>query len=246
MGVEWRRALRVRMVIFLAVGQLVLLTPLIVDACCVCTGCPNVSGPQCSGSSGCDSPIECFFGCSIAGSCSGSQFVPGGCTGVAGCGVPVPVSRAPMELALAVMLAGTGIFYLRRYGGARNVRAAVLAMILLCGAAALHAASQVHVSGTWLSGGAQHAGEGLPSWQATLTRGDGDTLTGTVTINGSAHVGNTFDGHISGDSVSGTIRDNEGNLVATVVGTLRGNVLDGQYTTAGGDVGSFTWDTAQL
>jgi len=151
-----------------------------------------------------------------------------------------------MQLALALILVAMGIFYLRRYGGGHNVRAAVLAMTLLCGAAALHAATQVNVGGSWLSGGALRSDAGTPWWWASVSRGDGDTLTGTVFIAGSPNVSTSLDGHISGDHVSGVLRDNEGNQVATVVGTVHDNKLEGQYTTAAGDVGSFTWDTAQF
>jgi|SRR5579862_2122198 len=82
-------------------------------------------------------------------------------------------------------------------------------------------------------------------WSLQLTRGDDDSLTGSVTIGGSplASSGKVH-GEVMGDAVFGTITDNAGNEIAAFEGTIGPKGMSGKYLDRTGETGDWAWDGA--
>lgn len=226
-------------------GYLLIAGP--VGACCVCTGCASGPAIQClSTSAGCEPQEEfiCGVRCVNEFQCEAGDFSRGSCVLLAACGFTVPTSRFALQLLLALALLGSGVYYLRRGGGPQAARAAVMTATLLAGVGALYAGSQLAVTGVWQAAGSQtQQALQAAQWEAQLTLGADDSLSGPVTVSGSPRIGSgSFQGKIAGSTVSGAINDAAGNRVATVTGTVHEGVFQGQYTTTDGATGTFTWD----
>ncbi len=119
-------------------------------------------------------------------------------------------------------------------------------MTLLAGAAIVHAGLQFQLGGTWRPAGQAPLALGAsPSWNADLVRGEGDTVSGRVTVAGSSVLsGANFQGQLSGNQLVGALTDDHGTTVATIVGTLEKGAFNGQYTTTQGATGAFSWESA--
>ena len=74
----------------------------------------------------------------------------------------------------------------------------------------------------WSAGGGTLAGEPLgpgQEWSADLTYNEDGTVTGQVTVTGSQNVATaSFTGTVSGNRVTGALRDAQGNELATIDG----------------------------
>jgi len=214
-------------------------------ACCECTGCAGHT--QCTSIGSCDpsfGELQCFLDC-IDARCSGSTFTLDSCGTLPGCPV-APAVSAGLQLVIAVSLLLIGLYYLRRQQGPRAVRAAVMTMTLLAGVGVLYAATQLRVGGGWQY--TNQAGLSLgdsPRWTANLVRGEDNSLSGRVEVTGSSRLsGGNFQGHVNGNQVSGTLADDTGALLATLVGSVHNGTFEGQYTAWDGSTGTFTWDSS--
>jgi hypothetical protein len=217
-------------------------------ACCVCTGCGAAT--QCASVGSCDvfelGQLMCSFGCSST-QCSGSTFTLDECSTLSECPrSAAPAVSAALQLIIAVSLLLVGLYYLRRRHGPPSVRAAVMTMTLLAGVGVLYAATQLRLGGGWHSTNQAGLSSGTsPRWTANLVHGEGNSLSGRVEVTGSSHLGGgNFQGHVDGNQVSGTLTDDTGALVATVVGSVHNGTFEGQYTAWDGSTGTFTWDSS--
>jgi len=222
--------------------------------CCVCGGCPGTVVTCGNISLGCDPMFEAFIcteGCIASGCSFLADITSGSCQEVATCTNilgPPTVTSAPVlgrfgELLLALLLVGFGSLYLWSGRGSRGLRALVVFLTLISGGAALHAASNLHIGGGWEpSDGSLDPTSQAPRWTADLIRGDGNSLSGQVTLVGPPQVNGRFSGQISGNQITGTLTDPAGGLIATVVGSIENKTFRGQYTTPSQKSGSFSWD----
>jgi hypothetical protein len=227
--------------LILAHQALALGTP---GGCCVCNGCPSTQ-TMCVSNAGPPVSFGCFARCRNIGCTSGTRFDQN-CLGLAQCPFPAPTSNLPMTAALAAVLASIGLYQLLRRARPGTVRTVTLCATILATAVAIYAVAQLVGAGMWQSNlQAPNADSGAMSqqhWTVDATRSDDGSVHGRVTVTGSPLISSgTLDGQISGDQLSGTIRDDAGPLVATVTGTVTGGVINGQYETPDGEFGSFTW-----
>jgi hypothetical protein len=213
-------------------------------ACCECTGCAGQ--PQCTSVGSCDNPALGEYLCSLScTSCSGSTFTLGQCTSLPGCfTAPAPAVSAALQLIIAVSLLLVGFYYLRQRQGSSGVRAAVMTLTLLAAVGVLYAATQLGLGGGWQSTNQAGLSSGTsPRWTANLAHGEGNSLSGRVEVTGSSRLsGGNFQGQVDGNQVSGTLTDDTGALVATIVGSVNNGTFEGQYTAWDGSTGTFTWD----
>lgn len=95
--------------------------------------------------------------------------------------------------------------------------------------------------GKWLGNARPHSA--VQRWDIDVTRADDDSFEGRVILFGSplAQIGR-LRGAIKGRRVTGSVTDTSGNHVATFVGTITSNGLQGTYQDRAGEVGRWSWD----
>ena len=217
-------------------------------ACCACTGCAGRT--QCTDVGGCDvlefGQLMCISGCALS-QCSGSTFTLDACATLPECPrLAAPAASGALQLFITSSLLLIGLYYLRRRNGPRAVRAAVMTMTLLAGVGVLYAATQFRLGGGWHSANRAGLLSGTsPRWTANLVHGEGNSLSGRVDVTGSSHLtGGNFQGHVDANQVSGTLTDDTGAPVATIVGSVQNGTFEGQYTAWDGSTGTFTWESS--
>jgi hypothetical protein len=209
------------------------------NSCCVCTGCPATT---------CSVVIPGFCALTCL-SCSGNTFIGSPCATLPQCPqfvdtVPAPaLSRSLLTGgAVLLILIGTYQIYRRRSLAAR---AAILVAITYLTGAAVYAGFRLQGGGTWssaLEAQVPEAAAEAHQWTIDAMREDDGSLTGTITVSGSPALdAGTFTGQITGDTLSGKIAK-DGNLIATVTGAVNAGTINGQFSTAWGETGTFAWD----
>ncbi len=97
--------------------------------------------------------------------------------------------------------------------------------------------------GGWKSDGkSQRAAQ---RWTLDVKRAADDTVSGRVILADSplASAGNVR-GHIVGTNFSGSVTDDDGNLVAKLAGRVSKQGIDGTYTDRTGETGEWHWEGA--
>lgn len=213
------------------------------SSCCVCTGCAVEA--TCVAPFG-DSCVFC-----IVGGCSGADLVSQPCLTVPGCPQFSPVTTAPTMTRwglsiTAVLLIALGLHQIYRRKSLVARALLLVAITYVCGVA-VYAGFRLRGGGTWMADVEAHLTQAATEphrWTIDAERGENGSLTGTLTLSGSPNLtAATFDGQISGETVTGTIAQG-GQPIATITGTINGGQITGQYTTSWGEAGAFDWDTA--
>jgi hypothetical protein len=212
--------------------------------CCVCSGCP-ASGPSCFTTGGCDIG-QCVDSCGRAG-CSGNTFDGRVCIVIPACGLTVPAGSSALYLSLILVLITLGAFAVRRRSLPTPVRLAAAALTLMSMAAAIHAVTQVRLTGNWQldSSAAAIAGDskGQLQWNADVSVADDGSVSGSVALTGFPNVNVAkVAGTLRDGVVSGVLRDGDGPVIAEFNGTIEGSSLRGTFTKVdGGETGTFSW-----
>ena len=96
-------------------------------------------------------------------------------------------------------------------------------------------------SGGWETDGKRRVAN--HRWNLQLTRGDDNSVSGRVTLNGSplASAGNVH-GQIQGEGVFGTVTDDAGHEVAAFEGTITASGMRGKYMDRTGEIGDWASD----
>ena len=212
--------------------------------CCVCSGCP-ASSPTCFTTGGCDLG-QCVDSCGRAG-CTGNAFDGRSCFAISACGLSVPAGSSALYLSLTLALTVLGAFALRRRSLPAPVRLAAAALTVLSTAAAIHALTQVRLTGNWQldSGAAAIAGDSTAQlqWSADVNVADDGSVSGSVALIGFPNVNVAkVEGTLRDGGVSGVLRDGDGPVIAEFKGTIEGSSLRGTFTKVdGGETGRFSW-----
>lgn len=124
----------------------------------------------------------------------------------------------------------------------------VLGVSLVCGAAGMVsalprsepiAATEMHGGGSWKARRRDH---GPQRWHLQINRGSDGWVRGRIRIEGSPFVTDGIvEGRIAGDTIVGTIADDNGSQVATFQGTVTQKGMFGTYTAVDGEVGEWSW-----
>ena len=116
-----------------------------------------------------------------------------------------------------------------------------LARTLAAGQEVAAAPAEIHGDGEW-----KPAGKTQPTaqrWQLDVHRDEHGSLRGRIAVHGSALFSSgNVEGKVDGDTVRGTVRDDEGAEIASFTGKVSGSAMSGTYTDRTGEVGSWEWD----
>jgi len=211
--------------------------------CCICSGCP--SSPTCFTTGGCDVG-QCNASCGGAG-CSGSTFDGRSCIAIPACGLSVPAGSSALYLSLTLVLITLGMFMLRRRSLPAPVRLVAAALTVMSAAAAIHAATQVRLTGNWqLDSSAAATTDGSKaqlSWSADVNVASDGSVSGSVALTGFSNVNVAkVQGALRDGIVSGVLRDGDGPVIAEFNGTIEGSSLHGTFTKVdSGETGTFSW-----
>jgi hypothetical protein len=144
-------------------------------------------------------------------------------------------------MALAILVASVGVYTLWRRPRSLAAKFLIVSVTACALAAAVQAIFAVNVTGTWnVSGQAPQVGES-PTWSIAASMAEDGTISGPVSLSGAPGLNaGRFEGHASGNQVTGTLFSASGSVLATVVGTLDGQTLSGTYQTPAGASGTFS------
>ena len=210
--------------------------------CCVCSGCPQ-GATLCSTVAGCDFD-GCASRCEAAG--CGTNALDGLCSTVPACPLAAPAGGPAMLLGSALVLMTMAAFALRRRSLPMPIRVASLAAVLIASAAAIHAITQIQVSGQWQadSAGASAVDPQQPQpWTANLALGKDGALSGTVELTGFGDVSTAnVEGTLVEGVTSGTLRAADGTAIAHFQVNGDAHAVHGTYTKSQtGETGTFSW-----
>ena len=114
-------------------------------------------------------------------------------------------------------------------------------------AAAIHAATQVRLTGNWqLDSSAAATTDGSKaqlSWSADVNVASDGSVSGSVALTGFSNVNVAkVQGALRDGIVSGVLRDGDGPVIAEFNGTIEGSSLHGTFTKVdSGETGTFSW-----